>query len=78
MHAREWISVSSAVYLIEKLVKDNTAFTSEVEWRIVPIVNPDGYKYSWNGVSTTLQLVKISKQNYLYAVDLVHFTFFIT
>ncbi|KAF2368757.1 Peptidase M14 carboxypeptidase A [Trinorchestia longiramus] len=46
MHAREWLSTATALYLIESLLEDPEA-TKGVEWRIVPVVNPDGYLYTW-------------------------------
>ncbi|KAB7505575.1 Zinc carboxypeptidase A 1 [Armadillidium nasatum] len=48
MHSREWVGVASALYLINELVKGaGTPFTKFVEWRIVPVSNPDGYQYTW-------------------------------
>ncbi len=52
-HAREWITVTSALYVAEALVQGYDADPSihdlldEVEIIIVPIVNPDGYVFSW-------------------------------
>ncbi|XP_055539508.1 carboxypeptidase B-like [Wyeomyia smithii] len=50
MHAREWITVSTALFLIKKLVEDGDQyrFLHEYKWVIVPLVNPDGYIYSMN------------------------------
>ncbi len=53
MHAREWVSGTSALYVADRLVQG-----AEVEpavrdrlarWRVVvvPVVNPDGYRYTW-------------------------------
>ncbi|RXG51253.1 Zinc carboxypeptidase [Armadillidium vulgare] len=48
MHSREWVGVASALYVINELVKGaGTPFTKFVEWRIVPVSNPDGYQYTW-------------------------------
>lgn len=48
MHAREWITVSTALYLIKKLIEDGDQYRMlhEYKWVIVPLVNPDGYVYS--------------------------------
>jgi len=46
MHGREWISISVALYLIARLVRDDTYMTKEFDWYIMPVVNPDGYEYS--------------------------------
>jgi hypothetical protein len=52
-HAREWIAPMVAMYAAERLlaeydlnptVKD---LVDEVEFLIIPIVNPDGYLYTW-------------------------------
>lgn len=52
-HAREWISVMSAMYLADRLIRgheENSEFAAileRVEIIVVPVVNPDGYEYSW-------------------------------
>jgi len=50
IHSREWISISTAVYMIDQLVnnKDDEAekFLSNLNIHIVPVVNPDGYIYT--------------------------------
>ncbi|XP_019930924.2 carboxypeptidase B1 [Aedes albopictus] len=48
IHAREWITVSTALYLIKKLIEDSDQYRilHEYKWVIVPLVNPDGYIYS--------------------------------
>lgn len=51
IHAREWISVSSALYVVLKLLesyKENTeSLLSKFNFIIVPSLNPDGYVYTW-------------------------------
>lgn len=45
IHAREWIAVSSVLYLINELVYNRDAMEPEMkntEFHILPIVNPDG------------------------------------
>ncbi|KAA0189473.1 hypothetical protein HAZT_HAZT010745 [Hyalella azteca] len=49
-HAREWLSVSTSLYAIQQLLEQPSSPARQVEWRIVPVVNPDGYAYSWNTV----------------------------
>ncbi|KAL1483010.1 hypothetical protein MTO96_033417 [Rhipicephalus appendiculatus] len=52
IHAREWISPSACLYIIDQLAtgyeKDEgiQQLLSKYEWRIHPIVNPDGYEYT--------------------------------
>ena len=52
-HAREWIAPMVTMYLAEALVTRYDTdpaiqrFVDRIEFLIVPIVNPDGYVYSW-------------------------------
>ena len=52
-HAREWIAVMSTICIADRLVhraKSDpkvAAALAEHEFVIVPVVNPDGYAYSW-------------------------------
>ncbi|MBL9147983.1 MAG: hypothetical protein JNM94_04750 [Phycisphaerae bacterium] len=55
-HAREWISPMTVMYIANQLV-DNAAtdpeiaaFLSTFEVYVIPVVNPDGYQYSWDAV----------------------------
>ncbi|XP_046649992.1 carboxypeptidase B-like [Daphnia pulicaria] len=47
-HAREWISPAVVTYIIQQLVEDpaNLKLLQNVDWYIMPVVNPDGYEYS--------------------------------
>jgi len=52
-HAREWIGPMTNAYIAYQLVSRYgtdpkiTEFLDEIEWTIIPIVNCDGYIYSW-------------------------------
>ncbi|GAA5868702.1 hypothetical protein JCM3774_003630 [Rhodotorula dairenensis] len=53
-HAREWIAASTALYLMHELVAldsqgkvPHRKLLEQVEFTFVPVVNPDGYVYSW-------------------------------
>lgn len=52
-HAREWITVMVNMWVAESLVSryDDDPLIRElvdgVEWVLVPVLNPDGYEYSW-------------------------------
>jgi murein tripeptide amidase MpaA len=54
VHAREWITVTSTQYLITQLLNGYgtdpvaTDLLNTFRWRIVPIMNPDGYEYTWS------------------------------
>ncbi|KAI1292242.1 Carboxypeptidase A2 [Halotydeus destructor] len=43
-HAREWITVATATYLIEQAIITKLP----VNLVIVPVLNPDGYDYTWS------------------------------
>ncbi|XP_066953173.1 carboxypeptidase B-like [Macrobrachium rosenbergii] len=47
IHAREWVSPPAAFYAIKKLIAD-TKLTKSIEWQIIPMLNPDGYIYTWS------------------------------
>lgn len=52
-HAREWISPMTVTYLASRLVGDYDSdpavkeLVDTVRFVVVPVVNPDGYTYSW-------------------------------
>jgi murein tripeptide amidase MpaA len=53
IHAREWISGATCQYLAKKLVESYTTdhkvknLLDQLEFVMVPVVNPDGYEYTW-------------------------------
>jgi len=59
-HAREWIAPATAVYILTQLITQystNTAVKTLLDSTIfyfVPLVNPDGYVYTWGGTSQRL------------------------
>lgn len=48
IHAREWAAPALALYMITKLVEQITEsdIVNNIDWVIVPLINPDGYEYS--------------------------------
>lgn len=52
-HAREWVSSATLTYITERLLEDYgsdqrvTDLLDSTEVVIVPVVNPDGYVYTW-------------------------------
>jgi len=53
IHAREWISPATCVYMVDKMIKefragkrDEADLLSKYEFHILPLMNPDGYEYS--------------------------------
>ncbi|CAB3980440.1 carboxypeptidase B-like [Paramuricea clavata] len=55
IHAREWITPATCMYMIrEMLTKYNQdssvkRMVDKMDWVIMPSLNPDGYKYTWSG-----------------------------
>jgi hypothetical protein len=54
MHSREFIAISSVVYIVHQLVqrtlRNDTEFVhlvSKFDFHILPVSNPDGYNYTW-------------------------------
>lgn len=53
IHAREWITITSTQWFITQLLTRYgsdpiaTELLNTYTWKIVPILNPDGYDYTW-------------------------------
>ncbi|XP_028167842.1 zinc carboxypeptidase-like [Ostrinia furnacalis] len=51
LHAREWISAATVTWIIKEFLTssdpDVRRMAEETEWHIFPVVNPDGYVYSF-------------------------------
>ncbi|CAH1244606.1 CPA4 [Branchiostoma lanceolatum] len=54
LHPREWIAPATALYFIHQLVtrygRDQTVtdLLEKLDWYIAPVINADGYIYSWS------------------------------
>jgi murein tripeptide amidase MpaA len=52
IHAREWISSATAVWIINEVITpsqpDWKEIAESVTWYVVPVTNPDGYEYTWS------------------------------
>ncbi|XP_028414408.1 carboxypeptidase B-like [Dendronephthya gigantea] len=56
-HAREWLSPATCMWLIKTILKDRRSednhskrkekMCNRIDWVIVPVINVDGYAYSW-------------------------------
>lgn len=57
MHAREWASPATVLFVAEQLTT-NFSYTQDllkdVDYYVIPLVNPDGYEFSRNFVSTVI------------------------
>ena len=53
VHGREWVTISSTLYLAAQLIDllsnphQNLTFLQQSSIHVVPVVNPDGYAYTW-------------------------------
>lgn len=61
IHAREWIAMTTACYIINELLtsEDNGTKTAaaEFDWYIFPVINPDGYVWSHESVSIVIPII---------------------
>jgi hypothetical protein len=52
IHAREWISSATALYIVNEILSGTSAdavdMRTNYRWYILPNANPDGYVYSWS------------------------------
>ncbi|KAH8293776.1 hypothetical protein KR054_004365 [Drosophila jambulina] len=51
LHAREWTTPITALYVINQLVvesRENAHLLTNTDWWILPLANPDGYEFSRN------------------------------
>lgn len=50
IHASEWISPAFCLYVIAELLQENDGPLEHFDFYLVPLLNPDGYEYSWKHV----------------------------
>lgn len=52
IHAREWIASATATYILNELLRSDDPVVLDmalnIDWYIVPIMNPDGFVYTHN------------------------------
>ncbi|CAD5209553.1 unnamed protein product [Bursaphelenchus xylophilus] len=62
IHAREWVSPAAVLYFIDQLVTsyEESAqirqLVDNLDWYIVPLLNPDGYEYSRSSFDPEIRL----------------------
>jgi len=52
IHAREWIAPATVLSILDVFARRGDAnavrLTDSYDWYILPVMNPDGYKYTWD------------------------------
>lgn len=60
LHAREWISPATVTWIIKEFLTSTDpevrGLAENFEWHMFPVVNPDGYSYTFTDVSTYLYI----------------------
>ncbi len=47
IHSREWLSAPVVAYTVYNMLTENKAMLDTLELVVIPVVNPDGYVYTW-------------------------------
>ncbi|TMS37876.1 hypothetical protein L596_004716 [Steinernema carpocapsae] len=69
IHAREWLAPATVTYMISLLTEGYgsdlvvTELVDSLTWYIVPVLNPDGYEFSWNSTRNRLWRKNRSPEN---------------
>lgn len=69
IHSREWISPATVTWIIKEFLTsddpDVRIMAESFIWHIIPVTNPDGYAYTFDGVSSQVilgtELLQINK-----------------
>lgn len=64
IHAREWIAPALALYIIQELLENpnNAEMVENADWFIAPVLNPDGYEFTFTNVSRFLENSPVALQ----------------
>lgn len=67
IHSREWISPAVVAGIINEFLTSTDhavrRLAEAFEWHIVPVLNPDGYVYTFTDVSDMLLLIPVVNHN---------------
>jgi murein tripeptide amidase MpaA len=71
IHAREWLACATMIYIINELTANQTQYTNylnNIDILIVPVVNVDGYVYTWT-TNRLWRKTRSGPRNGCYGVD---------
>lgn len=46
IHAREWIAPATVLYMVELLLTGHKNLLTNIDWYVLPVLNPDGYEFT--------------------------------
>ncbi|KAK4251123.1 hypothetical protein C7999DRAFT_11178 [Corynascus novoguineensis] len=78
LHGREWISISSANYLLWSVVTSHsndsmiTKLLEHFDIVFIPVLNPDGYEYTWQTDRLWRKSRQQTKMRFCRGIDLDH------
>ncbi|XP_050591927.1 carboxypeptidase B-like [Bombus affinis] len=54
IHAREWIAPATVLYMVELLLTGHKNLLTNIDWYVLPVLNPDGYEFTHSKSSNRL------------------------
>lgn len=67
IHAREWIAPATVTYILNQLLTSTklavTTAAKNYDWYFFPVVNPDGYEYTFTKVSNINIILALFQKN---------------
>jgi len=74
IHAREWIAPATVLKVLDNLARRGDAnavrLTDRYDWYILPVMNPDGYKYTWDSERLWRKNRRLNAGTSCYGTDL--------
>ena len=54
IHAREWIAPITSLYIVDQMLTSHRQLLKDIDWYILPVLNPDGYEFTHSKSSNRL------------------------